>query len=81
MRFPLISAILLINGFKAVINKYKWTSDNKALADLLNTMLDQFGPPTSDRNPDKTEALKAAALLGGTVTDVKEFESVPGRIY
>ena len=74
-------AKLIINNLIATIDGYLWRSDNKALADLLNTMLDQFGPPTSDRNPDKTEALKAAALLGGTVTDAKEFESVPGRIY
>ena len=65
----------------ATIDGYEWTSDDKNLAEYLNTMLDPLGPSGADPNPDLTAAQEAVKELGGKVVLFDEVESVPGRVY
>lgn len=66
---------------KATIDGYEWTSDDKIFEDLLNTMLDPYGPSGADPNPDLTAAQAAVKQIGGKIISFDEVENVPGRIY
>ena len=66
-----------VAGFPAQIDSYRWTSKDKALERLLNSMLPAGGPSGSDPNPDYTAALDAVARLGGEVLSYDKTESNP----
>ena len=72
-----------IAGIAARINEYVWTSDNKDLEKLLNSMLDPEGPSGGDPNPDYTAAMQAVEALGGKITKGKALldDYDPKRVY
>lgn len=76
-----MAAIVEINGDKAIIRDYKWSSSNRQLAEILNTMLDPLGPSGADPNPDGTAAEEAVRRLGGRVISIDETESEDGVVY
>jgi len=67
---------------RATIDGYRWTGADPSLVELLNAMLDQYGPSGADPNPDLTAAKVAAEELGGEIIDAGEPpEYVEGRVY
>lgn len=72
-----------IAGITARINEYVWTSDNKDLEKLLNSMLDPEGPSGADPNPDYTAAMQAIEALGGEITEGKTLldDYDPKKVY
>lgn len=71
----------IFQGIEATIDGYKWSSDNKKIAEVLNNLLDPEGPPTYDPNPDLTEARKIVKRLGGKVLRYDESAFDPKVIY
>jgi len=77
-----MAVVIQVAGIPARIDGYKWTSKSKALENLLNSMLDPFGPPTSDPDPDATVAEQIVQLLEGTVIYAHGKNTrKPGVIY
>lgn len=76
-----MTAIVEINGTRAVIRDYVWHSTDKALETVLNTLLDPLGPSGADPNPDATAAEEAVKRLGGRVISADETESEDGVVY
>lgn len=69
---------------KATITNYRWRSENKELAALLNDFLDPSGPPGYDPNPDYSAALDAVDRLPMKNCFVLSYEKVeydPKAIY
>ena len=76
-----MSATVAIGGERATIDGYEWTSDNQALEDLLNAMLDPLGPSGADPNPSMTAAQEAVKRLGGEVVRFDKPEFDPEAVY
>lgn len=76
-----MTAIIEVNGKRAVVKHYHWTSSDAELAELLNGMLDSVGPSGADPNPDETAARAAAEALGGRFISADPVDSEPGVIY
>ena len=76
-----MSATVIIGGEKATIDGYEWTSDNQALEDLLNAMLDPLGPSGADPNPSLTAAQEAVKRLGGEVVRFDKPKFDPEAVY
>jgi len=67
---------------EATINNYHWTSEDKDLEQLLNTMLDPLGPSGDDPTPDIHAAEAAIEQLGGEIVSVDKLPKfVEGRVY
>ena len=69
--------VVEIGGEKAEINDYKWTSEDKVLQGLLNSMIDPIGPSGADPYPDLTAADDAVKRLGGKVVEIPKQEPLP----
>jgi len=76
-----MSATVIIGGERATIDGYEWTSDNQALEDLLNAMLDPLGPSGADPNPSLTAARSAVDRLSGEVVIFDKPEFDPEAVY
>lgn len=76
-----MTAIVEINGKKAVIKDYHWTSPDNDLARTLNGLLEPGGPSGADPNPDGTVAQDAVKKFGGRVISISPSESKTGVIY
>lgn len=76
-----MSATIEIGLDQATIDNYIWTSDNKALADLLNAMRPVNGASGADPDPELTQAQQAATRLGGKVLKHDEIEFDPDVVY
>jgi len=76
-----MSAIIEVNGIRATINGYQWTSSNKDLEQTLNLMLDPYGPSGADPNPDATAAQAAIDKLGGKLIRFDKDTSRPGTVH
>lgn len=76
-----MSATVIIGGERATIDGYEWTSDNQALEDLLNAMLDPLGPSGADPNPSLTAAQEAVKRLGGEVVRFDKPKFDPEAVY
>lgn len=76
-----MSATVIIGGEKATIDGYEWTSDNQALEDLLNAMLDPLGPSGADPNPSLTAARSAVDRFSGEVVIFDKPEFDPEAVY
>lgn len=71
-----------IGGIEATIENYEWTSKNKKLESLLNTMLDPLGPSGADPYPDLTAAQAAVDRLGGRVVEYDKPTDYPkGTVF
>ncbi len=68
-------------GIEATIDKYRWTSDNKQMARVLNNLLLPQGPPTDDPNPDLTAANEMVRLFGGKVVSFEKSKFDPKVVY
>ena len=74
-----MSATITVDYRKATITNYKWSSDDKYLEKLLNTMLPlQVG---GDPNPEYTAAKMAVDELGGKITKYDIYKSEKGVVY
>lgn len=78
-----MSAIIKVEGVKATIDDYKWTSKNEELQDFLNSLLDPNGPSGGDPNPDLHAAQAAVQILGSgaSLIDYEKLPYVEGRVY
>lgn len=76
-----MTAIVEINGKRAVVKDYHWSSADEALATMLNALLNPNGPSGADPNPDGTAAEEAVKRLGGRIISVDETESEDGVVY
>lgn len=76
-----MSATVMIGGEKATIDGYKWTSDDQALEELLNALLDPLGPSGADPNPSLTAAQEAVKRLGGEVVRFDKPKFDPEAVY
>ena len=69
-------------GVEAAIDGYKWTCKEPMLQNILNAMLDPFGPSGSDPNPDLNAARDSVSRLGGKIIDEGPKPSYsPDRVY
>lgn len=75
------ATIRIMSDVEATIDGYEWTSDNQALEDLLNAMLDPLGPSGADPNPSLTAAQEAVKRLGGEVVRFDKPEFDPEAVY
>lgn len=75
-----MSAVVSFSTGIAVIDGYVWTSENRRLADALNSMLDPLGPSGGDPSPDNTAADYVANLFGGTVIEYAKIDT-DERVY
>ena len=62
-----MAATIRTSQGEATIDGWKWTSENKELATVLNQELDPAGPSGADPDPDGNEARRMAAKFGGEV--------------
>lgn len=76
-----MSATIRTSQGEATIDGWKWTSDNKALAVLLNAELDPAGPSGSDPDPCGNEAARMAEKFGGVVIRRDEVPYDPDAVY
>lgn len=76
----MIYAKIKVLDIKASLTDDGWSSDSKALQDLLNNLNGQY---SSDYAPNiyQAQAEYAADLLGGEVTFVKELKFEEGLVY
>ncbi len=71
---------------EAIIDGYKWQSDNKNLESFLNSLLSKDGPSGADPNPDLNAALVALTELGLSEDNLIMYDEVkrdpaPGVYY
>lgn len=76
-----MSATIQVNGTKATITDYQWTSSDEDLMKTLNALLDPRGPSGADPNPDLTAAQAAIDRLGGELIRFDEIDTPPGTIH
>lgn len=70
----------IFQGVEATIDHYKWTSNNKKIAQLLNSFLPDE-PEPSDPNPDYTAAKETVKKLGGKVLSYDKPKFDPKVVY
>lgn len=67
----------VIQGIPVIINDHEWTSTDKDLERLLNSMIDPAGPSGADPYPDKTYAMEAIEALGGRIVEASPPDHPP----
>jgi len=75
-----MAATVKIGDMTATIDGYAWTGD-QPLVDVLSTMLDPEGPPSSDPNPDHTAAMMAVLRFGGRIVRYDKTDRTEGREF
>ncbi len=78
-----MSAIIEVEGTKATVDGYKWTSEDEDLQRFLTLQLDPTGPSGADPNPDLHAAQNAVEVLGSgaRLLDYEKMPYVKGRVY
>jgi hypothetical protein len=61
------SVTILVGGSTATCERYRWSSEDKALLRKLTELLDPRGPTTADPWPEWTVAQEAIRRYGGRV--------------
>ena len=71
---------IIVFGAVATLKDWHWTSKDKQVEDLLNSMLGDFPGPEVPQ-PAITEAERVVAELGGEVVFEEYFNREEGRVY
>lgn len=71
---------IIVFGAAATLKDWHWTSSDKQVEDLLNSMLGDFPGPENPQ-PEINEATRVANELGGEVVFEEPYVRVPGRVY
>lgn len=76
-----MEAVIRIGSSTAILIGWEWKSNDPALEELLNSMLDPDGPSPSDPQPQINEAHRVVGELGGFVEREVPFVAEPGVVY
>ena len=72
---------IIIRGKPAIIDHYRWKTEDGELKKELDQFLDMFGPSGWDPDPDYTVAKEAIENLGGKIVSHFIPEHEEGLIY
>lgn len=70
-----------IRGIDASISDGVWKSEDAVLEQVLNSLLDPFGPSGSDPDSDYHAAEAAIKTLGGKILQADAQEYIDGQVY